>query len=314
KRCDRKKIRFTYLWDGDSIAEIREYHDDKLYSVRHLVFNGFELISQQFSRVRQPHPSVAPQWVTRTNHAVSDLTGRPLMLFNSEGKTVWRPGQTSLWGLALSLPADTGYPDPRGELDPEAAPGLLYAGQWQDTESGLCYNRFRYYEPETGMYLVSDPIGLAGGINPYSYVPNPLNWIDPLGLCKGSFDRQKILDNIDASRNARASSNFGSFNEWPPNRGVLGESPQYTLLPGTRIDRYGSEYGTFLSPEGTPYRARSLKPGTDGKPYSVYEVTKPITVDAGEAAPWFGYEGGGIQYELPDKVINLINNGSLERR
>lgn len=131
KRCDRKKIRFTYLWDGDSIAEIREYRDDKLYSVRHLVFNGFELISQQFSRVRQAHPSVAPQWVTRTNHAVSDLTGRPLMLFNSEGKTVWRPGQTSLWGLALSLPADTGYPDPRGELDPEAAPGLLYAGQWQ---------------------------------------------------------------------------------------------------------------------------------------------------------------------------------------
>ncbi|MWO38826.1 sugar-binding protein, partial [Escherichia coli] len=90
KRCDRKKIRFTYLWDGDSIAEIREYRDDKLYSVRHLVFNGFELISQQFSRVRQPHPSVAPLWVTRTNHAVSDLTGRPLMLFNSEGKTVWR--------------------------------------------------------------------------------------------------------------------------------------------------------------------------------------------------------------------------------
>ncbi|EHB1474810.1 hypothetical protein JYQ88_005014, partial [Escherichia coli] len=192
KRCDRKKIRFTYLWDGDSIAEIREYRDDKLYSVRHLVFNGFELISQQFSRVRQPHPSVAPLWVTRTNHAVSDLTGRPLMLFNSEGKTVWRPGQTSLWGLALSLPADTGYPDPRGELDPEAAPGLLYAGQWQDTESGLCYNRFRYYEPETGMYLVSDPLGLQGGEQTYRYVPNPLGYIDPLGLAKTSVPAEKI--------------------------------------------------------------------------------------------------------------------------
>ncbi len=79
----------------------------------------------------------------------------------------------SLWGLALSLPADTGYPDPRGELDAEADPGLLYAGQWQDAESGLCYNRFRYYEPETGMYLVSDPLGLGGGDNTYAYVPNP---------------------------------------------------------------------------------------------------------------------------------------------
>ena len=193
KRCDRKKIRFTYLWDGDSIAEIREYRDDKLYSVRHLVFNGFELISQQFSRVRQPHPSVAPQWVTRTNHAVSDPTGRPLMLFNSEGKTVWRPGQTSLWGLALSLPADTDYPDPRGELDPEAAPGLLYAGQWRDAESGLCYNRFRYYEPETGMYLVSDPLGLQGGEQTYRYVPNPLGYVDPLGLaiCPVMYDWYK---------------------------------------------------------------------------------------------------------------------------
>ncbi|EFF7578092.1 sugar-binding protein [Escherichia coli] len=193
KRCDRKKIRFTYLWDGDSIAEIREYRDDKLYSVRHLVFNSFELISQQFSRVRQPHPSVAPLWVTRTNHAVSDLMGRPLMLFNSEGKTVWRPGQTSLWGLALSLPADTGYPDPRGELDPEAAPGLLYAGQWQDAESGLCYNRFRYYEPETGMYLVSDPLGLQGGEQTYRYVPNPLGYVDPLGLaiCPVMYDWYK---------------------------------------------------------------------------------------------------------------------------
>ena len=209
KRCDRKKIRFTYLWDGDSIAEIREYRDDKLYSVRHLVFNGFELISQQFSRVRQPHPSVAPQWVTRTNHAVSDLTGRPLMLFNSEGKTVWRPGQTSLWGLALSLPADTGYPDPRGELDAEADPGLLYAGQWQDAESGLCYNRFRYYEPETGMYLVSDPLGLLGGEQTYRYVPNPSGYVDPLGLATCPILRQWALTNLEASRAARAASNFG---------------------------------------------------------------------------------------------------------
>ncbi|OYI58478.1 RHS repeat-associated core domain-containing protein [Escherichia coli] len=208
KRCDRKKIRFTYLWDGDSIGEIREYRDDKLYSVRHLVFNSFELISQQFSRVRQPHPSVAPQWVTRTNHAVNDLTGRPLMLFNSEGKTVWRPGQTSLWGLALSLPADTGYPDPLGELDPEADPGLLYAGQWRDGESGLCYNRFRYYEPESGMYLVSDPLGLQGGEQTYRYVPNPLRWIDPLGLNKGASLSKMMNSSSDLMGLRRQPQNF----------------------------------------------------------------------------------------------------------
>ncbi|MDU2940562.1 MAG: RHS repeat-associated core domain-containing protein, partial [Enterobacteriaceae bacterium] len=56
---------------------------------------------------------------------------------------------------------------------------------WRDAESGLCYNRFRYYEPESGMYLVSDPLGLQGGEQTYRYVPNPLNWIDPFGLNKG---------------------------------------------------------------------------------------------------------------------------------
>ncbi|WP_250110246.1 type VI secretion system tip protein TssI/VgrG, partial [Escherichia coli] len=150
----------------------------------------------------------APQWVTRTNHAVSDLTGRPLMLFNSEGKTVWRPGQTSLWGLALSLPADTGYPDPRGELDPEADPGLLYAGQWRDAESGLCYNRFRYYEPESGMYLVSDPLGLQGGEQTYRYVPNPLRWIDPLGLNKGASLSKMMNSSSDLMGLRRQPQNF----------------------------------------------------------------------------------------------------------
>ncbi|EPH5060257.1 RHS repeat-associated core domain-containing protein, partial [Escherichia coli] len=260
KRCDRKKIRFTYLWDGDSIAEIREYRDDKLYSVRHLVFNGFELISQQCSRVRQPHPSVAPQWVTRTNHAVSDLTGRPLMLFNSEGKTVWRPGQTSLWGLALSLPADTGYPDPRGELAPEADPGLLYAGQWQDAESGLCYNRFRYYEPETGMYLVSDPLGLRGGDNTYAYVPNPNEYIDPLGLATCPIIRQRVLANIEASRAARATSNFGRYKTW--NQFQAGHIGQFTTRAeaGKAWEAYKLEHGiTVGSTRSMAERSRFLK-------------------------------------------------------
>ncbi|EJH7014674.1 hypothetical protein ODD08_003122 [Salmonella enterica] len=45
KRCEQKGLLLSYLWDGDNIAEIREYRDDKLYSVRHLVFDGFELLS-----------------------------------------------------------------------------------------------------------------------------------------------------------------------------------------------------------------------------------------------------------------------------
>lgn len=267
KRCDRKKIRFTYLWDGDSIAEIREYRDDKLYSVRHLVFNGFELISQQFSRVRQPHPSVAPQWVTRTNHAVSDLTGRPLMLFNSEGKTVWRPGQTSLWGLALSLPADTGYPDPRGELDPEAAPGLLYAGQWQDAESGLCYNRFRYYESETGMYLVSDPLGLLVGEQTYRYVPNPCGWVDPLGLAASS-KISSLMDYIGDGR--RVSGHTGFLDGVRLSRSQINNIAKEMEKLGIKVIRKADKYLPPNARAAFDYGLRNIYLRKNATLYEVY--------------------------------------------
>ena len=58
----------------------------------------------------------------------------------------------------------------------------MFAGQYTDDESGLAYNRFRYYDPQSGCYLKSDPIGLNGGEPPYAYVHNPMGWVDPFGL------------------------------------------------------------------------------------------------------------------------------------
>ena len=60
---------------------------------------------------------------------------------------------------------------------------LRYAGQYYDKETGLHYNWNRYYDPRLGRYITSDPVGLEGGLNTYSYVGNnPLYWVDPLGL------------------------------------------------------------------------------------------------------------------------------------
>ncbi|WP_422730704.1 RHS repeat-associated core domain-containing protein [Marinobacterium iners] len=66
---------------------------------------------------------------------------------------------------------------------------LRYPGQYYDEETGLHYNYFRDYDPSTGRYIESDPIGLEGGLNTYLYVgANPLQLIDPFGLEEYSDD------------------------------------------------------------------------------------------------------------------------------
>lgn len=68
-----------------------------------------------------------------------------------------------------------------------AAPALIEQplrcqGQQFDEETGLHYNRFRYYDSVVGRFVSQDPIGLLGGGNFYQYAPNSINWLDPLGL------------------------------------------------------------------------------------------------------------------------------------
>ena len=71
------------------------------------------------------------------------------------------------------------------EGTPADSNSFRYTGREFDEETGLYYYRARYYDPEVGRFMNEDPIGFSGGINFYSYVGNnPINFIDPLGLCE----------------------------------------------------------------------------------------------------------------------------------
>ena len=104
----------------------------------------------------------------------------------------------------------------------------------------------------------------------------------------------------------------GAIN-WPENNGFADIPMDEVLQPGARIDRYGSDYGSFTSPEGTPYAMRAVAPETDQRPYSVYEVVEPINVKSGSIASWFDEPDGGIQYLLPDTVDELLDAGILRK-
>ena len=69
-----------------------------------------------------------------------------------------------------------------------------FQGQYYDEESGLHYNRFRYYDPEIGRFVSQDPIGFAGSDNFYEYALNPIRWVDPYGLapCKKKVANPRI--------------------------------------------------------------------------------------------------------------------------
>lgn len=113
-------------------------------------------------------PVAKPPEARRISWYLTDHLGTPALLMDLEGQVRWQ-ADPAAWEAVRRESGDVVQP-------------LRYPGQYLDAETGLHYNRYRYYDPALGRYLTQDPIGLAGGWNPYRYVDSPLQAIDPLGL------------------------------------------------------------------------------------------------------------------------------------
>jgi RHS repeat-associated protein len=99
----------------------------------------------------------------------NDYLGTPREITNDDGQIVWS-AVYDVYGKITERRAS------------KSENQLRFPGQYEDTECGLYYNFFRYYDPDAGRYISQDPIGIEGGLNLYGYTSNPLTWIDPLGL------------------------------------------------------------------------------------------------------------------------------------
>jgi RHS repeat-associated protein len=142
-----------YVWDGDRLLHEIPQHGSMV--TWHWDPDGLTPIIKEVCGRR---------WII-----ISDHLGTPTEMYYPHGALAWKAklDPTGLITVELGAPEDCPW---------------RWRGQYADRETGLYYNRHRYYDPELGRYLSPDPSGLRGGLHPYAYVDDPLVEVDPFGL------------------------------------------------------------------------------------------------------------------------------------
>ena len=162
-----------FLWSGDTL--LAEYNASGVLQRRYLYAAGFAPV--------QVHDIAGATTTAYDVH--TDHLDTPRLLTSSTGAVVWNSHHEPFGKAHIAS-------DPDGDGTHLAFP-LRFPGQYEDPETGLHYNRHRYYDPEIGRYLSPDPLGQADGTHLYQYAQgDPLSTIDPLGLISGT----EILLNV----------------------------------------------------------------------------------------------------------------------
>ncbi|WP_413798584.1 DUF6531 domain-containing protein [Streptomyces iranensis] len=189
------QIHFT--WDGTRLAE-QATSDGRATTWDYAPETHRPLTQTEHHASREPSAesstvnrltdtTTQSEYDARFHAIVTDLVGTPTELVTPDGELAWQH-RTTLWGTPL--------PAPPGSAD---CP-LRFPGQYADPETGLHYNYFRHYDPETARYASPDPLGLEPAPNHYSYVRSPHRWTDPLGL-NACEDASKIdVDSLKMTR------------------------------------------------------------------------------------------------------------------
>ncbi|MBL1079202.1 RHS repeat protein [Nocardia sp. 2] len=203
---------------------------------------------------------------------VTDLIGSPVELVDPVNAVSVGTASTDLWG--------------RTSWAGTASTPLRFPGQIEDPETGLHYNQYRYYDPETGRYNSSDPLGLEASGNPFGYVTNPLVWSDPLGLCPADTTRGAPKFVVDSSGEAvirdpgRPDGDLVFSGHGTIGHGDLAE---VTVPPGTSVNMYSPHSDTISDALGNrietdnPKPVATFNPGDKIPDYYLLPPTAPMT-------------------------------------
>ncbi|WP_096721880.1 DUF6531 domain-containing protein [Paraburkholderia acidicola] len=289
-----------FLWDGPTLAERWiEKRDGTTGQVVtwHIEPGSFTPFAQETDKGLYP--------------ILADQAGLPKAVFDESGEQVWRAAY-SVWGKLLPARRAANDDDDAG-IDTT----LRFPGQWADDETGLNYNLNRYYDPESGQYLSPDPIALKGGLRTQSYVDDPSQYGDPLGLavCALRYERYKAFRDAGFSAEDAAKLSKGMHEGYFAS--LMGErGPKYYDKPDATLGAKG--YATWLAPTedyaGVTNRAAAVTatgkaPGVlesfrTGKP--MYGIAVPK--DAVDVRPPVETDGGANEHWRPGGYTGVQNS------
>ncbi|MET8043353.1 HNH/endonuclease VII fold putative polymorphic toxin [Micromonospora sp. NPDC005215] len=222
-----------FAWDGPHLIEQthRGPSGDRT--------STWEYAPGTFTPIAQTDGVAVQDEVDRRFYAiVTDLVGTPTELVSPDGDVAWHQ-RTTIWGSPTHVSA-TGTDCP-----------LRFPGQIHDPETGASYNHHRYYDPATGRYQSPDPLGLVPAANPYAYVDNPTDLIDPFGLApcvpsgqagrNGALKQAKRDLGIPRSQHPDAVNRVPMTDKWgrrildENNRPIITREYVYTRPDGSKV-------------------------------------------------------------------------------
>ncbi len=284
------------LWDGNrQIQEFKNnlvfttvYEQDSFIPVARLVSDKNEL---------------------KVYHYHTDHLGTPNELTDSKGNVIWLVDYNA-WGSISEICEDFKYQKQTingiviDEIDLQP---IRFQGQFFDKETGLHYNRFRYYDNDVGMFVSRDPIGLNGGFNVFAYAPNPTEWIDPWGLSCTKGDVKRFNDrNSITSRWVKILSNKKpeDVRNYLIKRGWIETHPQALNPQATqhtvfvKTTKKGKTYGLDYNPSTAPNSTHKV-------PYWKVKIIKNNNYANGDAIGRIGQKGFDKYNRIIDSPVYI---------
>ncbi len=205
-------------------------------------------------------------------HVINSQQGVPQELIDACGKLVWQ-GVFDDWGQLVEEKGTTTC-------------RLRLPGQIADDESGLHYNRFRYYAPGVGQFTSADPIGFWGGTNEYRFAPNAISFLDPLGLKCGEDGCAAPEDTlVRRGKDAETATRLGKQAQAAENAGVAQNGVPYghgvsvtTPAANERLSRDPADASsaTRAAFENAGFEVRHTPTRADPTHHTV-QLPKPVT-------------------------------------